>query len=57
MENELEIVEFMVQRFKRWSGISERRLKREFVKTYDYVEGELGILGDLEAVFHCGFRV
>ncbi|XP_033630034.1 polycystic kidney disease 2-like 2 protein [Asterias rubens] len=38
LENELEIVEFMMERFKRWSNFSERRLMKKPTKTYNYTE-------------------
>ncbi|XP_071797014.1 polycystin-1-like protein 2 isoform X2 [Asterias amurensis] len=38
LENELEIVEFMMERFKKWSNFSERRLMKKPTKTYNYTE-------------------
>ncbi|XP_070579640.1 polycystin-1-like [Ptychodera flava] len=38
MENELEIVDFMVERFKQFTGMSEPRT-RKLLPTYNYVEG------------------
>ncbi|XP_038066719.1 polycystic kidney disease protein 1-like 2 [Patiria miniata] len=49
IENELEIVEFMMQRFKRWSGYSERRLikpvqKEEYIEGIDPKDAEMRLL-------------
>ncbi|XP_077863102.1 polycystin-1-like [Saccoglossus kowalevskii] len=38
MENELEIVDFMVDRFKKWTGFAEKRVPRT-AKAYTYIEG------------------
>ena len=38
MENELEIVDFMTERFKQFTGMGEKRIKAE-VKVHKYVEG------------------
>ncbi|XP_022092642.1 uncharacterized protein LOC110980349 [Acanthaster planci] len=37
VKNELEIVDFMLQRFKRWSSLSERRFQKP-AKREDYIE-------------------
>jgi hypothetical protein len=37
-QNELEIVDFMVTRFKKWSGFSEKRVKQGG-KVHTYIEG------------------
>ena len=38
MENELEIVDFMMDRFKMWTGMGEKRIKAE-PKLHKYIEG------------------
>ena len=40
MENELEIVDFMMDRFKLWTGTGEKRIKPE-AKIHKYIEGVL----------------
>ncbi|XP_071965421.1 uncharacterized protein [Antedon mediterranea] len=38
IQNDLEIVDFMIHRFKRWTGFAEKRLKKP-VKTVPYIDG------------------
>ena len=38
-KNELEIVDFMVNRFKLWTGFSEKRIKNTG-KVHTYIEGK-----------------
>ncbi|XP_077979562.1 polycystin-1-like [Glandiceps talaboti] len=38
LKNELEIVDFMIDRFKKWTGFSEKRIQNS-VKAYQYLEG------------------
>ena len=41
IDGELEIVEFMIERFKRWTGFSEPRIKKTDTDKHGYIEGRV----------------
>ncbi|XP_072035417.1 polycystin-2-like protein 2 [Amphiura filiformis] len=51
MENELEIVDFMMDRFKQYTGTGEKRIKAE-VKVHKYIEGVEDVQRDCDEMKH-----